>query len=165
MSVDTRTLKNVPWGTAADILAEAGVADDPDYYGRFDSPAEKAVLTIPLRVQAAWGANDADAFAGIFTENGSELIGDDQLCGREEIRSYMTGGFAGFFKGSRVRGWALSLQFLSDDVALLVTGGGVIFAGEPDIASEHELRSTWVIVKEAEGRLWLLAHESSPIKG
>ncbi|XVV01003.1 SgcJ/EcaC family oxidoreductase [Actinosynnema sp. CA-248983] len=159
------TTDEVSWGDAAEILAAAGVPDDPDYYGAFTSPAQKAVLTVPLRVQAAWAANDADAFADIFTENGSELIGDDQMTSREEIRAYMTAGFAGVFKGSRVRGWALSLKFLSDDVALLVTGGGVIFAGADDIAPEHELRSTWVILREAPGRLRLVAHQSSPIKG
>lgn len=159
------TTSATSWGDAAEILAEAGVADDPDYYGAFTSPAEKAVLTVPLRIQAAWAANDADAFADIFTENGSELIGDDQLNGREEIREYLTAAFAGVFKGSRVRGWALSLQFIADDVALLTTGGGVVLAGATDIAPEHELRSTWVIVREAPGRLRLVSHQSSPVKG
>ncbi|GLW05777.1 hypothetical protein Misp01_09070 [Microtetraspora sp. NBRC 13810] len=154
-----------PWGKAPDILAAAGIDDDPSFYGDFTGEAERAALTVPLLVKAAWAANDADAFAEIFTENGSELIGDDQINGREQIRSYMTEGFAGVFRGSQVIGWPLHVAFLDDEVALLVTGGGVLMAGDTALAPERELRSTWVIVKEAAGRLRLVSHQSSPIRG
>src|SRR3954470_7511771 len=38
------------------------------YYGKFTQGEESAALTAPLRARAAWDANDADAFAGVFTE-------------------------------------------------------------------------------------------------
>lgn len=155
----------VSWGKASDILATAGVAENPDFYGPFVEDNERATLTIPQRIAAAWADNDADAFADIFTGNGSELIGDDQMVSQESIRSYMTDGFQGIYRGSRVVGWPISVKFLTDDVALLVTGGGVLMPGDAGLAPERELRSTWVVLREDEGRLRLVSHQSSPIRG
>src|SRR5437763_9904928 len=64
-----------PWGSAPSILADTGVPEDESYYRGFTSEDEKAVLTVPMRIQAAWAANDADAFAAVFTDNGSLLMG------------------------------------------------------------------------------------------
>jgi len=54
----------------------------------------------PAAHQGAWDSNDPDAFTDNFAENGSLLIGDNQLNGHDEIRSYMTEAFR---VGSRVR--------------------------------------------------------------
>jgi uncharacterized protein (TIGR02246 family) len=153
------------WGDASQILAAAGVAEDTSYYRQFTGADEKAVLTVGLRIQAAWAANDADIFASIFAENGSLLMQDDQLTSRAEIRSYMAKGFAGPFQGARVTGWPLYLEFLNDEVAVLVTQGGILLSGDKEVNPEREIRATWVIVKRAPGKLELLSHQSSPLKG
>lgn len=153
------------WGDASDQLEAAGVTEDPNYYLSFDSSDEKAVLTVPQRIQAAWERNDADMFAEIFTENGSLLMRDDQLTSREQIRAYMADGFRGSYAGARVKGWPLSMRFLSDDVAMVITGGGIMLAGETEIAPAREIRATWVIVREDGGQLRLLSHQSSPVRG
>ncbi|MEU8775820.1 SgcJ/EcaC family oxidoreductase [Streptomyces sp. NPDC048606] len=153
------------WGNAAELLAAAGVEEDVDYYRSFTSPDEKAVLSVAQRVQAAWAANDGDVFADCFSENGSLLMQDDQLTSREEIRSYMTQGFRGIYKGAHVTGYPLSLKFLSDGVALAVTEGGIVLDGETEVAPQRRIRATWVIVREGEGDLRLFSHQSSPING
>ena len=152
------------WGNSTEILRAAGVAEEESFYGSFSDADERAALTMPLLVAAAWANNDADAFADLFTENGSELIGDDQMRDREEIRAYMSAGFAGPYRGSRVKGWPLHVTFLTDGVALLVTGGGVLLPGESAVSPARELRSTWVVVREGEGRIRLCSHQSSPVK-
>src|SRR5258706_16165347 len=63
---------------AEEILAAAGVAEDPGYYGAFTDEREKAVLAVPQLIQAAWAANDADMFARVFTADGSLLMREDQ---------------------------------------------------------------------------------------
>jgi uncharacterized protein (TIGR02246 family) len=152
------------WRRASEIFAAAGVKEDTSFYGPFTSEDEKAVLTVPMLVRAAWEANDADAFADLFTENGSELILDDQLTSREEIRSYMAAGFNGIYKGSRVVGWPVAVRFLSEDAAMVITGGGVLIAGDTELTPERELRSTWIIQNQ-DGTPKLFSHQSSPIKG
>ncbi|MGQ0842320.1 SgcJ/EcaC family oxidoreductase [Actinokineospora sp.] len=156
--------KSVSPGTATEILAAAGVEEDHAFYGPFTSEDEKAVLTVPQRIQAAWAANDADIFAEIFTENGSLLMQDNQLTSREEIRSYMAEGFEGVYQGARVTGWPLSAEFLNDDVAMVVTQGGIMLADDTEVAPARQIRATWIIVNQ-DGQWRLFSHQSSPIQG
>ncbi|MBV1849372.1 SgcJ/EcaC family oxidoreductase [Catellatospora tritici] len=154
------------WGNASEILAAAGVPDNPEYYAHFSDPNVQAVLTIPLRVQKVWEANDAKGWADIFTEDGGALVEDRQLVGRAAIQAYMEEAFQRFpFKGSRVTGSTLFVNFITDDVALLVTNGGTLVGGQTELPPEQEVRNTWVIVRRAEGELSLFSHQSSPIKG
>jgi uncharacterized protein (TIGR02246 family) len=118
-----------------------------------------------MRIQAAWAANDAEAFADVFAEHGSLLMQDDQLTSSEQIRAYMTHAFNGPYKGARVKGLPIAVSFLGDDVAMVITEGGVLMPGDVDIAAERLIRATWVIVKQTDGRLKLVSHQSSPIKG
>lgn len=134
------------------------------YYGRFPNGEEGAVLSVPLRVRAAWENNDADALADVFTENGSLLMGDEQLRGREEIRSYMAKAFSGEYRGVRVVEEPIEIKFLSGDVAMAISEGGTLAPGETEPAPEREMRTTWVIVKQ-NGEWRLLSHQGSPVKG
>jgi uncharacterized protein (TIGR02246 family) len=152
------------WGDAAEILAAAGIAEDDSYYREFTGEDEKAVLTVPMRIQEGWERNDANYFADVFAENGSLLMKDDQLTSREEIRAYMKAGFEGEFRGARVRGLPLAVRFLNERTALVISQGGIVLDGETEIAPARQVRVTWVIVKQADG-LKLLSHQSSPING
>jgi uncharacterized protein (TIGR02246 family) len=153
------------WGVASTILAEAGVTEDLSYYREFVGEDEKAVLTVPMRIQAAWAANDADAFANMFAENGSLLMQDHQMTDREQIRSYMADGFNGPLKGARVKGWPIAVRFLTADVAMVITEGGILLPGDDDLQPGNFIRSTWVISKQSDGTLRLVSHQSSPVKG
>ncbi|MEV0695581.1 SgcJ/EcaC family oxidoreductase [Streptomyces sp. NPDC050388] len=153
------------WGNASELLAADGVEEDHSYYREFTREDEKAVLSVAMRIQAAWAANDADAFADLFTENGSLLLGDEQLTSREQIRAFMAAGFAGPYKGARVNGGPLLVTFLSDDTAMVITEGGIIPDGGTAVAPEREIRAMWVIVKDGDGTPRLLSHQSSPVKG
>jgi uncharacterized protein (TIGR02246 family) len=153
------------WGDASAILVAAGVKEDPSYYREFTGEDEKAVLTVAKRIQAAWKSNDADTFADVFTENGSLLMRDNQLKSREEIRSYMTEGFNGPLKGAHVKGWPIEVKFFTDEVAMVITEGGILMPGDTDIAAGNFIRATWIIVKQPDGQLNLVSHQSSPVKG
>jgi uncharacterized protein (TIGR02246 family) len=134
------------------------------YYGAFTTGPESAVLSAPLRVRGAWEANDADALADVFTGNGSLLVGDEQLNGRERIREYMTAAFAGPYRGATLVEEPKEIKFLTQDVALAITEGGVLLDGETEVAAERRSRTTWVVVRR--GSDWaLLSQQSSPITG
>ncbi len=159
------TMERPSWGRASDILVAEGFPDAPVYLNAFGEGDEQALLTIPLRVQAAWANNSARDWADIFSENGGAMIDDQFLLGRETIYKYMIDGFSGDYRGASVTGSSLFTQFLSDDVALLVTEGGTLMAGEAELPPENLVRNIWVIVREAEGKLSLLSHQSSPVMG
>ncbi|MBO0832208.1 MAG: SgcJ/EcaC family oxidoreductase [Actinobacteria bacterium] len=153
------------WGSAAEILASSGVPEKTSYYREFTREEQKAVLTIGMRIEAAWAANDAEMFASVFTEDGSLLMRDEQLTSRSEIRAYMARGFGGPYKGARVTGWPLLVKFLGPDAALFVTQGGILLAGEEIVHPDREIRAVWVVVRRGPGKLELLSHQSSPIRG
>lgn len=155
----------VSWGSASKILAGVGVAEDSSYYRQFTSENEKAALTVAMRIQAAWAANDANVFADVFLANGSLLMRDNQLRGREEIRAYMAGAFDGPLKGHFVKGWPIEVQFLTDSVAMVVTEGGIMKQGDTEIPAQSFIRATWVIVRQPDGQLYLASHQGSPVKG
>lgn len=153
------------WGSAAEILAAVGLPEDSSYYRQFTKENEKAALTVAMRIQAAWAANDADAFADVFLENGSLLMKDNQLRSREEIRSYMAAAFRGPLKGYFVKGWPIEVQFLNDSVAMVITEGGIMKPGDTEIPAQSFIRATWVIVRQPDGSLYLASHQGSPVKG
>ncbi|OLF11295.1 SgcJ/EcaC family oxidoreductase [Actinophytocola xanthii] len=133
-----------------------------DYYGPFTSDREKEVLSVPLRLVAAWAKNDAKAVADVFTEDGTLILpGDVYKKGREEIRAFMAAAYAGPFKGSGVTGKPVDVRFVNDEVALLRTHGGILAEGETEIDPELAVRSTWVAVKR-DGEWFLAGYQNSP---
>ncbi|MEW2475415.1 MULTISPECIES: SgcJ/EcaC family oxidoreductase [Micromonospora] len=132
------------------------------YYGSFTSEREKAALSVPLRLVAAWAKNDADGVAAVFTPDGSMILpGDVYKKGRDEIRAFMAAAYAGPFKGTGVTGRPVDVRLINDDVALLRTHGGILAPGETDIAPELAVRSTWVVVKR-DDQWYLASYQNSP---
>ncbi len=142
----------------------AGAKQWASLYGQYPNGPEGAVLTAPLRIRAAWERNDADAFAEMFVENGSMLVGDEQLKDREEIRSYMSAAFDGPYRGSRLVEEPIEIRLLTDDVALAVTEGGVLTDGADEVPAEYKVRAMWVIVKY-DGDWRVASHQTSPVGG
>ncbi len=105
------------------------------------------------RTVTAWAANDADAFADSFVEDGVVLLPDALGAGRAEIRTLMAGRFAGPYLRTWMRDTPVSVTALGPDVVVVRTAGGLATspAGEPGCAS----RTTWVVVERSDG--WRLA--------
>ena len=133
-------------------------------YGDFPNGEEGAAFTAALRVRAAWDANDANAFADMFVENGSMLVGDRQLMNREEIRSYMASAFSGAYQGSRLTEKPVEIRLLTDSVALAVADGGIIPKGADSVEAADLVRGTWIIAK-TDGDWRIVSRQTSPIKG
>lgn len=142
----------------------AGAKEWAKKYGDYPNGDEGSVYTAPLRVRAAWDANDADAFADMFIDNGSTLFGDNQLTDREQIRSYVAEVFAGAYKGSRLADEPKEIRMLTDSVAVVISEGGVIPDGAQELAPEREVRTMWVVVKR-DGDWRIASYQTSPIKG
>ncbi|MCW2877874.1 MAG: hypothetical protein JWQ95_1974 [Sphaerisporangium sp.] len=122
-----------------------------------------ALAEVPKRIIAAWAANDGDAFAEVFTEDGSLILpGDIYLTSREQIRSFMTAAYAGPYRGSRVTGTPIGIKPLGPGLALVITRGGVLAPGETELSDERAVRASWLLAKQ--GDTWLItAYQNTPI--
>lgn len=150
-------------GSEASSLV-AGAKQWAGYYGKYPNGEEGAVLSVPLRLRAAWDAGDADALAAIFADNGSMLVADSQLQGPEEIREYHRTAFAGELAGTTRTEEPIEITFLAPDIAFAVTKGGVVAKGAQQIEAADVVCGSWVVAKK--GGEWLLvSHQTSPVKG
>jgi uncharacterized protein (TIGR02246 family) len=161
-----RHIDSVDWSADMSTSTAQNVAGNDDrlaaYYGRFTGEREKEALSVPLRLVAGWARNDASAVADVFTEDGIMILpGDVFKRGRDEIRAFLAAAYAGPFKGTGVTGRPVDVRFVSDDVALLRTHGGILAPGETEIDPELAVRSTWVTVKQ-DGVWRLAAYQNSP---
>lgn len=127
------------------------------------SADQAAVREVPGRIMAAWAANDAEAFAAVFTEDATMILpGGVFVTGRDEIRSFMAAGYAGPYRGTRVFGEPVSVKFLGPDASVVITKGGVLAPGETEVAPERAVRAMWILRKQ--GDQWLItAYQNTPV--
>ncbi|WP_158851285.1 SgcJ/EcaC family oxidoreductase [Saccharothrix deserti] len=117
--------------------------------------AEQALIAgVSTRMVAAWAAHDADAFADLFTEDGTLILPGVYKKGRDEIREFMATAYASYYKGTTVTGRPLDMKPLAPGAVALLTVGGVVPAGESELPAENAIRASWILVKrDAEWKL------------
>jgi uncharacterized protein (TIGR02246 family) len=126
------------------------------------SGAEQAeIAAVPGRMVAAWAAHDADAFADLFTEDGTLILPGVYKKGRAEIREFMSAGYAGPYRGTRVTGTPIDLKPLAEGAVALLTAGGVIASGETELADRDAVRASWILVRR-DGRWQLAVYQNCP---
>lgn len=112
------------------------------------------------RVNAAWDANDADAFADVYAEDATLILSGDRFFrGRDHIARELALSFAGPHKGTRLLADVVSFQVLGPQLAVMVTEGGVLLPGDAEPNWERALRATWVVGKEG-GEWKVLAYQN-----
>ncbi len=126
------------------------------------SPETAQIAAITQHVADAWASQDAVAFAAVFTEDGSMVLpGDVHETSRAGIEAYMRRSFAGHYAGTRVTGQPLSIRLVAPDTVVMITRGGVLLAGESEVAPERQITATWVLVRD-DGHWRLCAYHNSP---
>jgi len=117
---------------------------------------EASACAVVDEVNAAWGSNDADRFADLYTTDATFILSGDRFFrGREHIRRELAESFEGPHRGTRLLTFVVSSRMLAPDTAVLVTEGGVLLPGQDTPDRERELRATWVMVKESDR--WLVS--------
>ncbi|GIJ22970.1 SgcJ/EcaC family oxidoreductase [Micromonospora lutea] len=126
------------------------------------SPVDQAgVAALPGRIVSAWAQHDADAFGAVFVEDGTMILPDLYLKGRDAIVAFMRDAFAGPYRGTTVTGQPIDIRFLNGEVAVVLTEGGVLLPGENTVAPERAIRASWLMVK-GDGGWQLAAYQNSP---
>jgi uncharacterized protein (TIGR02246 family) len=104
------------------------------------------------RIEAAWNAADARAYAAEFTEDATYVIFLGMLlAGRAEIEANHRDVFNVWQKGKKMAVKPLQARSLSDDVASVLTIGGLGDAG----SIRFDKFQTFTFVKR--GKRWLCA--------
>ena len=121
---------------------------------------QRAVLDVLKGVYEAWEANDAEAFVADYFDDASVVQPGVYRKNRQEIQSSMAGAFAGPLKGSRVIDQPQDVRFLSEDAAIVISEGGILFPGQDSVSSEGRVRATWVLAKR-DNRWFVAAYHYS----
>src|ERR1044072_416070 len=110
------------------------------------SAADQAsVAQLTQQFLAAWAYGDPDGVADMFVEDGTLILPGIFRQGRDDIRAYFREAFDGPYRGTQVVGKPISLRFFGPDVALLLSSGGVLAAGETEVTSAQAIRASWLV--------------------
>ncbi|MBW4721823.1 SgcJ/EcaC family oxidoreductase [Saccharothrix obliqua] len=120
-----------------------------------------AVAALTRRVVAAWAYHDAEAFAGVFTEDGTMILPGVYCKGREQIAAHMADAFRNQYKGTQVTGTPIDIRFFGPDSGVLLTQGGVLKPGTTEVTEDSAIRASWVVVRQ-DGEWRLAAYQNSP---
>ncbi|MGW5664030.1 SgcJ/EcaC family oxidoreductase [Streptomyces sp. NPDC003758] len=122
---------------------------------------ETAIRNVLKGVYEAWTANDADAFVAEYTDDASAILPGSYRKSREEIRESVKAGFSTFLKGSTTTDKVLSIRFLNNDAAVVVSETGILFPGESEVPEGRLVVASWVLTRQ-DGKWLLAAYQNSP---
>ena len=125
-----------------------------------DEAAVRAVLDDSYR---AWAAGDADGMVAAYAEDASAVMPGSLRDGREAIRASMAAAFAGPLKGTSTHDRQLSIRFLGDDAAVVLSESGILFPGQSQVPGESRVHATWVLQRR-DGRWLVAAYHNSPVQ-
>jgi uncharacterized protein (TIGR02246 family) len=124
---------------------------------------QAAVAVLTQRLLAAWVHQDAASIADLFTEDGTLILPGIFKQGRPDIQAFFKDAFDNQYAGTQVVGKPIGLRFLAADVALLLSSGGVVAAGETEVSDAQAIRASWFAVR-ADGQWRLAAYQNTPAK-
>ena len=123
---------------------------------------EAAIHAVLADSYQGWEAGDADRMVAGYREDATAIMTGSLRDGRHVIRDSMALAFDGPLEGSSTCNEPRSLRFLGQDVAIVISESGILFAGETEVPDERKVNATWVL--ERRGDQWLIvAYHNSPV--
>jgi len=124
-----------------------------------DKAAIQAVLTASYK---AWEAGDATAMVADYTPDATAIMTGSLRDSREVIRENMALAFQGPLKDTSTYNKQLSLRFVGQDAAIVVSESGILFGGQTEVPDAGKVNATWVFEKHG-GRWLIAAYHNSPV--
>jgi uncharacterized protein (TIGR02246 family) len=113
------------------------------------SQDEDALRALVHRIVEGWSNANGSAIAGVYASDGTLVAGDGTVTrGPDEIARYHDRQFEHFLKGTRLTVEVRSVHFLSDDVALMQTEGGILWPGQQQLAPGNSGIQSFIAVRE-----------------
>ena len=124
---------------------------------------EAAIQAVLADSYEAWQAGDANRMVADYTTDATAIMTGSLRDGRETVRESMAQAFAGPLKGSSTLNKQLSIRFIGQDAAIVISESAILFPGETEITDDHrKVNCTWVF--ERRGARWLIAaYHNSPV--
>ena len=123
---------------------------------------EAAIHAVLADSYKAWEAGDADGMVANYTAGATAIMTGSLRDSRDVIRESMAMAFEGPLKGSSTCNKQLSLRFVGQDAAIVVSESGILFAGETEVPDPRKVNATWAFEKR--GDQWLIAaYHNSPV--
>lgn len=123
--------------------------------------ATDEIRSLFSEIYTAWADNDADAFVAPYRHDATVVMPGAYHRNREEIRNSMAAGFAGPLNGSRAVDEPLSIRFIGEHAAIVMSKAGILLAGETQLPTEREVIATWVLVRD-DGRWHVVSYANAP---
>jgi uncharacterized protein (TIGR02246 family) len=122
---------------------------------------DRAVRAVLDDVYAAWADNDEDAFVAPYGDTAIAILPGAYLPDREAIRATMATLFAGELNGSKGIHEVQSVRPVAADVALVISKGAMLLAGQTEPDRATRALDTWVLAR-SDDTWWVLAFHSCP---
>jgi uncharacterized protein (TIGR02246 family) len=124
---------------------------------------EAAIQAVLADSYQAWAAGDADGMVADYTTDATAIMPGSIRDGRDTIRRSMAQAFAGPLKGSSTYNKQLSIRFLGQDAAIVISESAILFPGETEITDDHrKVNATWVFEKR-DTQWQIAAYHNSPV--
>ena len=123
---------------------------------------EAAIQAVLVDSYKAWEAGDADGMVASYAADATAIMTGSLRGSRDVIRESMAQAFAGPLKGSSTWNKQLSLRFVGEDAAIVVSESGILFAGETEVPDMRKVNATWVFGKR-DGQWLIAAYHNSPV--
>lgn len=123
---------------------------------------ETAIVAVLAQSYAAWEAGDADGMVADYTDDATAIMTGSLRESREAVRQNMARSFAGPLQGTSTYNKQLSLRFLGEDAAILISESGILFGGATEVPDAGKVNATWVLEKR-DGRWLIAAYHNSPM--
>jgi uncharacterized protein (TIGR02246 family) len=124
-----------------------------------DTAAIEAVLVDSYK---AWEAGNASGMVASYTADATAIMTGSLRDSRDVIREGMALAFAGPLKGTSTYNKRLSLRFVGQDAAIVVSESGILFAGQTEVPDAGKVNATWVLEKR-DGQWLIAAYHNSPV--
>ena len=122
---------------------------------------EAAIHAVLADSYQAWSAGDADGMVANYTEDATAIMTGSLRGGRDVIRESMALAFAGPLKDTSTYNKQLSLRFMGEDAAIVVSESGILFGGQTAVPDAAKVNATWVLEKR-NGQWLIAAYHNSP---